>query len=372
MEMEAGFLKKPLVLIVDDNPANIQVVGNHLVQNNIDISMATDGNKAIIAAKAKTPDLILLDIMMPEVDGYQVARQLKADPQTKDIPIIFLTAKNTTEDVIKGFSMGAVDYIVKPFNSSELLVRVHNHLELKKYRDLVLAKNLQLENLNLEKNELLGIAAHDLKNPIYNISMLAKVILEEELEKEEIAEFAGDIVKTSEKMLDLIKNLLDINAIEEGRIKICIEDTNLDELIKTSMKIYKDRAAAKSIELNYENLSKDSKAKADSNAMHQVLDNLISNAIKYSPLEKSIYISLFDSGEEIICSIKDEGPGLDEKDKSKLFQKFSKLSPQPTAGEHSTGLGLSIVKKYLDLMNGSIEVETELGMGCNFIVKLRK
>ena len=372
MEKEIQPGKKPLVLIVDDNPSNIQIVGNHLIQENISIAMAVDGRKAINTAKLKKPDLILLDIMMPEVDGFQVAKELKADPETNHIPIIFLTAKTATEDIIKGFTLGAVDYIVKPFNSSELLVRVHTHLELKRTRDLVETKNRQLETVNNEKNELLGIAAHDLKNPIYNISMLAKVILDEELEKDEIQEFAEDIVKTSERMLELIKNLLDINAIEQGKIVINIEPTDIAELTFVTVDSYFERANAKQIKLEYINELNNIFVMADRNALLQVLDNLISNAIKYSPFDKNIFISLSNKENKTILSVRDEGPGLDEKDKAKLFGKFARLSPQPTGGEHSTGLGLSIVKRYVESMDATIIVETEIGKGCDFIVEFNQ
>ncbi len=372
MGKEIQLEKKPLVLIVDDNPSNIQIVGNHLIQENLSIAMAVDGQKAINTAKLIKPDLILLDIMMPEIDGFQVAKELKSDPDTKDIPIIFLTAKTATEDIVKGFTLGAVDYIVKPFNSSELLVRVHTHLELKRIRELLVLKNSQLEAVNNEKNELLGIAAHDLKNPIYNISMLAKVILEEELDKEEIQEFATDIVNTSERMLELIKNLLDINAIEQGKIAIHLENTDIDELTHATVDSYFERANAKQIKLYYDNKLSNNFVFADRNALLQILDNLISNAVKYSPYEKNIYISLYDSNDKSVLSVKDEGPGLSDSDKTKLFGKFARLSAQPTGGEHSTGLGLSIVKRYVENSGGSIEVVSELGKGCNFIVGFPK
>ena len=358
------------VLIVDDNTNNIQAVGTILKQNGISLSIATSGAKALEAVKAKKPDLILLDIMMPEMDGYEVARILKSDPITADIPIIFLTAKTSIDDVVLGFEVGAVDYIAKPFNSAELTSRVNTHLSLKHYQDLMIEKNLQLEQLDQDKNEFLGIAAHDLKNPIYNISMLAKVIKEENLSKEEIDEFATDILTTSERMLELIRNLLDINAIEQGKIKMNIEDIAISEIAKACSDNYIDRAKAKSIKLNYSAQDSIPTVPADGGFVLQILDNLISNAVKYSPFNKNIWVKSYSDSDKVYVSIKDEGPGLSEADQTKLFGKFARLTPQPTGDEHSNGLGLSIAKKYAESMHGDIKLISQLGEGCEFILEL--
>lgn len=370
MEINDISIKRSSVLIVDDNTNNIQAVGTILKRIDISLSIATSGAKALEAVKAKKPDLILLDIMMPEMDGYEVARILKSDTNTADIPIIFLTAKTAIDDVILGFEVGAVDYIAKPFNAAELTSRVNTHLSLKRYQDLMIEKNLQLKQLDQDKNEFLGLAAHDLKNPIYNISMLAKVIKEEDLTKEEIDEFATDILTTSERMLELIRNLLDINAIEQGKIKMNFEDIIISEIAKSCTDNYIDRAKAKSILLNYTAQSEMPKVSADGGFVLQILDNLISNAIKYSPFDKNIWVKSYFDSDKVYISIKDEGPGLSEADQSKLFGKFARLTPQPTGDEHSTGLGLSIAKKYAESMHGDIKLVSKLDEGCDFILEL--
>ena len=365
--------KNALILIVDDNPRNIQVVGNHLKDKGIDIAIATSGKKGLEIASARKPDLVLLDIMMPEMDGYEVCENLKKNPETMNIPIIFLTAKVNKEDILQGFKLGAVDYIVKPFNSSELIARVNTHLKLKLYRDRIEEINEQLQMADIEKNEFLGIAAHDLKNPIYSISMLAKVIRDEEnLKRDEVVEFSQDIITTADRMLDLIKNLLDINAIEQGKVKIIPENFNPLEIIVSIVESYKERAKAKNINLSIENGSNSFLIFADKNALIQVLDNLISNAIKFSPFGKNIYVALGEKDDNGIIEIRDEGPGIGEDDMKKLFGKFCRLSAQPTGNENSTGLGLSIVKKYIDSMNGSIWCESEPGNGASFFVALPK
>ncbi len=362
---------KKLVLIVDDNPVNIQVVGENLRECGIDISIATNGPKALSIAKNRKPDLILLDIIMPEMDGFAVCEKLKNDPETEEIPIIFLTAKNDEDNILKGFRYGAVDYITKPFRIEELKARVNTQLNMNLLRERLTNQKIVLEKLNRDKNELLGIAAHDLKNPIYSISMIAKVLRDDNsLNLEDVKEFSRDIITSADRMLELITQLLDINAIEDGKVKIAIENSDVNEVLQSVLSLYSDRAAAKKIQIHYARRVTDSFALFDSNALKQVLDNLISNAIKFSPFEKNVFVELSDNGKYKQIAITDEGPGMTEDDKRKLFGKFVKLSARPTADENSTGLGLSIVKKYVDAMNGSIRCESEYGHGASFILDL--
>lgn len=364
--------KTAFILLIDDNPANLQLISHNLRGKGYNMATADNGFAALDRAKeSPKPDLILLDIMMPEIDGYKVCEELKKNPETKDIPVIFFTAKISTEDIVRGFEAGAVDYITKPFNAAELIARVETHLKLKFLHEHIEEQNKLLTSLSTEKEELLAIAAHDLKNPLYNISMLAKVIRDDlELSQEEVKEFTEDIVTTSDRMLDLMCNLLDINAIEQGKIKLHLEKVNLNEVIEIVIGFYKERAAEKNIQLIYEPQLDKSYANVDRNAIIQIIDNILSNAIKYSPFDKSVFIKNYEDNDFCSFEIKDEGPGLSDADKTKLFGKFVKLSSRPTGNEQSNGLGLSIVKKYVETMNGSVICETELGKGCNFIVRI--
>lgn len=364
--------EKALILVVDDNPTNLQVLGALLRREKVVIAVARNGEKALSIAKSRIPDLILLDIMMPGMDGYKVCELLKEDERTAEVPIIFLTARVSEEDIVRGFKIGAVDYVTKPFNHSELISRVNTHLRLKKFKDELTRKNKTLERLLNDRNEFLGIAAHDLKNPIFSISMLAKTLRDDEtLTKEEIGEFAGDIVTTSDRMVQLISNLLDINKIEDGRIKINIENADLSELLQSILHNYREPAKAKNISIET-NIAEFAEAFVDRNATLQIFDNLISNAIKYSPLDKKVWVSLADDVEGVRFEVRDEGPGLTEDDKNSLFKKFARLSAQPTGNEHSTGLGLSIVKKYVEMISADIKCESEPGEGAAFIVNFKK
>lgn len=232
--------------------------------------------------------------------------------------------------------------------------------------------NRSLRELNDEKNEFLGIVAHDLKNPLSNISMLAKVLHEEAqtLSPTEVKEFSGDIQTASGRMFDLITNLLDVNAIENKAVRLTPIPFDLTEVAQYVASDYRGRAEAKQISIHFEIPPENTMVFADKSSTIQILDNLVSNAIKYSPPEKHIYLRLRKQDNAVLVEVQDEGQGLTDEDKRKLFGKFARLSAQPTGGEHSTGLGLSIAKKLAIAMNGDIWCESEFGNGAKFVVKL--
>lgn len=243
--------------------------------------------------------------------------------------------------------------------------------EIYRLRNVELAElNERLKHVNEEKNDFLGITAHDLKNPLSGIISFARRMQNnaEKMKPDEVRNYSMEIEKASEKMFDIVTKILDISAIESGRRNIQKEQFDPGVLAQRVMLDYRQKAEAKNIELIFEN-NTEIKICTDKTALRQILDNLVSNAIKFSPLNKKIFICV-SINEKIRFEIQDEGPGLTEKDKSKLFGKFSRLSAQPTGGENSTGLGLSITKKLTEILNGNIYCESEQGKGAKFIVEL--
>jgi two-component system sensor histidine kinase/response regulator len=352
------------VLVVDDIPKNLQVVGTMLRNAGYAIMPATSGARALEGVRVQLPDLILLDLMMPEMDGLEVCRRLKADPLTQEIPIVFLTASNEMEHLVKGFEMGAVDYITKPFNPPELLARVRTHLELKHARQ-------RLREMNDEKNEFMGIAAHDLRNPLNVVKGYIEEMREDSaMAHEERADLLDRVHAATKRMVEMVQNLLDANRIERGELRLNLAPTELSTLVGGVVESQRPLAAAKQQSILLEGVDESWPVLVDPSVMVQVLENLISNAIKYSPVGKKILVSLSKEGSAVRCAVRDEGPGLSEEDQKKLFGKFARLSAKPTGGEHSTGLGLSIVKKMVEAMNGKVWCESELGKGATFVVQL--
>src|SRR4029079_3791102 len=228
-----------LVLVVDDITKNIQVVGTVLRNQGYKVMPAASGAEALKCARAQLPDLILLDLMMPEMDGLEVCRRLKADSSTSQVPVVFLTASNEMEHLVKGFEVGAVDYVTKPFNPPELLARVRTHLELKHARQ-------QLREMNDEKNEFMGIAAHDMRSPLNAIQGYSEMFLEEpSLGRQEQEDLLSRIHDAARRMVEMVQNLLDTNRIERGEMQLKQAPTDLCPALNQVIETQRPRATAK-------------------------------------------------------------------------------------------------------------------------------
>lgn len=229
--------------------------------------------------------------------------------------------------------------------------------------------------LNEEKNEFLGIAAHDLKNPLFAVRSFAEIMREDEnLSSDQKEDFLNEITKASNQMFFIVKNFLDVNTIEQGGFNLKTESVLVNSVINETVEQFQNDLAKKGIKMFVKGIENDLFINADRNLLIQVIQNLISNAIKFSPSNRNIFVSCntLENGSVMEIRIKDEGPGFTDEDKKKVFGKFARLSARPTAGEHSTGLGLSIVKKLVELMGGRIKLVSEVGKGAEFILSFAK
>ena len=364
---------KRLVLIVDDNADNLQVLAGHLTEAGYEVLAANNGPRALALVVNRKPDLILLDILMPGMDGFAVCRALKGDPETSDIPVIFITAARTdTNDVVEGFQLGAVDYVTKPFKSLELLARVRTHIDLKLARDLILAYNRRLrklsdhlQKLNTDKNRFLGIVSHDIRGAFSNVVSVSRMLTDgDPVEDRERAGFLTDVGIESEHMITLAQNLLNLDAIEREDVHPVSERVDTHPLIEFVLQSHKLSTRAKRIGFVVE--SDDVPVRGDLTSCRQVLTNLVSNAVKYSPPGTTIRITSRRDGSVVRISVRDEGPGLSADDQENLFTPYTRLTSKATANEHSVGLGLSIVKLMIEAMGGQVTCESQLGHGAVF------
>jgi signal transduction histidine kinase len=244
------------------------------------------------------------------------------------------------------------------------------HEQVQKQKDEILQKNEELLQLNNEKNNLIGIVAHDLKSPLNQMKGLLSIIkLTSKGLDEETVQYLTMMESSTNRLTDMIGKILDVEAIDAKKVNLTIEPINVTEILQSLFQRFQLPAKQKSISL-FTTLQKDVMVMADKVYTEQVFENLISNAIKFSPQEKRIFINLAVTNDKAIGEVKDEGPGISEEDKKKLFGKYQKLSARPTGNEISTGLGLSIVKKFVDAMGGEIWCESEIGKGASFFVKL--
>lgn len=359
------------ILIVDDMPDNIRTLRAFLQTSDFRVLVATNGEEGVETAQYANPDLILLDILMPGMDGFEACQRLKDSPQCRKTPIIFITALSSLEDKLKAFKVGAVDYISKPFYQEEVLARVNTHLKICQLQKKLQQQNEESIQINREKNEFIDIIAHDLQNPLssvkesvqYTIRCLQENATEDALNRLETADNNLNFIS------NLIKNLLDINALESGKRPMTIGVANVTPVLQLLVKRYIQRADKKNIALHLQSPEKLCKVVADERGLYQILDNLISNAVKYTLPGGNIFIRVSQHEDKLRCEIQDQGLGLNEADQKKLFGKFVRLSSSPTGNEKATGLGLFIVKKLVQEMQGNVWCETQLEQGSTFIIE---
>ncbi|MDH5762254.1 MAG: hybrid sensor histidine kinase/response regulator [Nitrospinota bacterium] len=370
--------EKVKILIADDTPANIDVLQKTLEPEGYSLSVVTDGKMVLEIIPRLNPDLILLDIMMPEMNGYEACQAIKENEETRDIPVIFISAKSEVEDIVEGFRAGGVDYLTKPIRREEVLARVKTHLQLsrlkklqeKRIRELEL-QNEKLEELDRIKNTFLGTAMHDLRNPLASIRGFTDLFLmgKDSFTDDEKTEFMEIIHQTSQDLLSLVNDLLDISVFESGQLSLKLVSGNLNPLIQKKIQMSQIALDQKNIKVEAL-LDEVPDFTYDSNRIGQVIDNLLSNAIKFSQPGTSVQVGLLSNKKSLEFYIRDQGPGISPKDLPRLFTAFPKINNQPTGGEKSTGLGLSIVKKIVDAHSGTIHVESEVGQGATFHVRL--
>ena len=361
-------LHQDKILIVDDNITNLEIAQKFLMFANYKVLTAKSGLEAFTVVDEHRPDLILLDIMMPGLTGFDVCKTLKANPDTADIPVIFLTALNQSDDLVKGFEFGAVDYITKPFSKNIFLTRIKNQLELVRKNKIILNQNHKLIKLNEDKNGLLAITAHDLRNPLQVILSASELLMRQInlAENPSINEMLDSIVYSSKKAINIIQDLLEVQALEEGKIKTDLTVFDARDVVISLVDDYLYIANNKHIQLIYEESEENCTILCDNRKLSRIIENLLSNAIKFSPENTTVTVKCnfenFGNDDKYIhISINDEGPGFSDDDLPKIFSKFSKLSAKPTGNESSTGLGLSIAKKLTELLDGNIYFDTMPG-----------
>jgi two-component system sensor histidine kinase/response regulator len=353
------------ILVVDDQDANVRELGTMLEPLGFEIMPVTSGEKALRHLEHQTADLVLLDVLMPKMDGFEVCQRIHMQPRLHEIPIIFLSAADDKTFVVRALEAGAVDYVTKPFNQAELISRVRTHLALKRARD-------RLKELAEDKDELLGILAHDLKNHLGGMQMSAKLlhdraaaVLDPRLNR-----MATNILDASDLMFSFVKEFL-ANAAADRGFTLNTESVSLVEASSAAVQRYSVAALRKSIRINEEYPPDAPLVLADRGALDQVIDNLVSNAVKFSHPDTSIWLSIGPATSGFLeFRVKDEGPGCDDQDKAQMFTRYRRLSARPTGGEPSTGLGLSIAKRHVDAMKGMLHCESEAGQGATFVLSL--
>jgi two-component system, sensor histidine kinase and response regulator len=352
------------VLVVDDNLDNLRVTASILKEQKYLISLAQSGEEALEQMEKEAPSIILLDIMMPIMDGLELCRIIKSKEKWKDIPVIFLTAKNQTSDLVEGFLAGGVDYITKPFEREELLMRLKNHLELRAARQEII-------EMNRVRDKLYSIIAHDIRSPLSNILQTIDAVEQGYIKTESPAfpEIINDLKQRTRDTLTLLTNLLEWTSTLSTRMRLHPETINLNSLLTECVGILKGNAELKKISIDI-NIPANESIWCDEVTIHTVFRNLISNAIKFTPVKGEIKIYSKRDQKNLSVFVSDNGIGMLPEVVEKIFRKDDHHTTRGTQNEKGTGLGFIIIKDFLKKNKGILAVESTPGKGTTFKITL--
>lgn len=365
--------KDILILIVDDIPENLQLLGAVLSNEKYKVAALSDSTKVVWQAMKYQPDLILLDIMMPGMNGYEVCEELKANPETEEIPVIFLSAKTEQEDINKGLMLGGADYVTKPFNTRELLERVKTHVRLKKSKDVITRQNEELRKLTDAKNRIYQVVGHDLRSPLNGLQGLLQMLVldveQDEFDRDMLLKQLSYLSESSSKIGLLLNDLLDWTRIQTGDIKVQAEEVNIRDVAEEAIQLMSFSADKKGVTIHI-NADEDIRAETDRRMIGTIIRNFISNAIKYSEPGGEIVFSAAENDGELEIKLSDNGIGMDKETLANLRKGLHFASMEGTAREKGTGVGLILSKQLTGLLGGALKVESTLGKGSVFSLSL--
>lgn len=335
------------ILLVDDTPANLSVLVDCLSGTGYRLMVAEDGEDALAQIGHTRPDLVLLDVMMPGLDGFATCRRLKERAETRDIPVIFMTALTETAEKVRAFEAGAVDYITKPIQHEEVLARIHTHLTIRRLQQ-------ELQQQLAQKERFMRIASHDLRNPLCLILMSGE-LAKRKGAPEGIAEYLSSIHSSAHQMRRIIDTFLNVRRPDESGIRAGTVDLNL---IAGAVAAQNEPAAErKEVAIVQELEERLPPARCDAGHAYQALTNYVSNALKFIPRGGRVTIRTVTRGLRVRTEVADSGPGVPAAERASLFTEYARISNRPTGGEESTGLGLAIVKQLMESQGGSVGAE---------------
>jgi len=358
------------ILLVDDSVQNLRLLGNMLREKNYQIALAQNGREGLQLAHKIRPDLILLDIMMPELDGYEVCEKLKKEEATQDIPVIFLTAKTSNDDIIKGFRTGGVDYITKPFNKEELFMRIKTHLDLKRAHDKISRQAESLRELNATKDKMFSVISHDLRAPLGGIKSMLDLIYEDQSENKQISKQSLDSLKNAaDQTYNLLENLLYWSRSQRGKLNHNPEWINLYDLVIENLELLQTMSDNKKIRIENK-IDEDLHAVADRNMVKTVLRNLIINAIKFTYEKGTITLDSECKNGQVEISVQDDGIGIQKHNLEKILNNKEYYTTFGTRREKGSGLGLNLCIDFVRRNNGDLFIESEYEKGSTFTFTL--
>ncbi len=356
------------ILVVDDVLPNVMLLKVMLSNEGYNIVTASNGTQALEQTQKEKPDLILLDVMMPDITGYEVAQRLRGNPETADIPIMFLTALNQSEDIVMGFKMGGNDFISKPFNKEVLMVRVKYQLSLTAAKRVILQQNEELARTIQGRDKLYSVIAHDLRSPMSSVKMVLNMLTEAisaQTIGEDMYNMLSMVNTQTEEVFALLDNLLKWTKSQVGRLNVVTQDFRIDELVDSVIDVFRMVAEIKNIEIVSEELPALT-VRADIDMFKTILRNFLSNAIKFSNPDSKIRVTVEKQEHHAFISVHDQGRGISEEDQKKLFHTATHFSKYGTANEEGSGLGLLLCQDFAQKNGGDVFLHSVLGEGSTF------
>jgi two-component system, sensor histidine kinase and response regulator len=356
----------PKILIVDDNIENLQVVGNILKSEHFDIAVSLNGESAINILLNNEIDLILMDIMMPEIDGFETCRRIKRIDTLKEIPLIFLTAKAQTNDILEAFEVGGVDYIFKPFNRLELLARVNTHI------DLFLSKR-KLKELYKNRDFVYSIIAHDIKAPFNKISQFLQMLSEGYIDSNstEYKELLDLLNLETQKTNGLINELIEWGQLLRNENSNQLQSKQLKPIIDSVITFLEQQSFSKKLEIQND-IDEKSRIICDEKSIEVIFRNLLANAIKFTPNGGKISFSSEDHAQKTFIQLKDSGIGMSKEVLEKIFENNEFYKSNGTNKESGFGLGLLIIKDFIKKNNAELKANSISEEGTTFTIIIDK
>ncbi len=351
------------ILIVDDTPANLGVLVETLGGAGYRLMVAEDGEEALEQVTQTIPDLILLDVMMPGIDGFETCRRLKGRTATREIPVLFMTALGETADKVRAFAAGGVDYLTKPFEHEEALARVRTHLALRRLRR-------DIEEQLVLQERFRRIAGHDLRNPIFLIQLAVEAARREVPAgaSAELELCLEDIARGAAQMRRIVDTFLEIRPA--GGPPGAPARTDLNLLAEAVVRSQARAAERKEITLVWAPAADLPPVRGDAGHVFQALTNLVGNAVKFTPPGGGVTVATVAAGRRVRFTVRDTGPGVPVAERAGLFSEQARLSPRPTGGEESHGLGLAIVKHLIEGQGGAVGADFPAAGGSLFWFEL--
>ncbi|WP_420402017.1 hybrid sensor histidine kinase/response regulator [Flagellimonas sp.] len=370
--MENQVTEKPYILAVDDEQLNLELLRFILERYNFEFEGTSDDDYFFELLETRKPDLILLDVIMPRIEGFELCEKVKEFETYRDIPIIFLTGKVNVKDKIKGFEVGGVDYVTKPFNEQELVARIQTHVELVRAKNQIEKQAKNLQQSNDLKDRMFSIIGHDLRSPLSAAKLKMDFIMRGIIDPKAdnfLDETVYDLLKTMDEALNLLQNLLGWAKSESDQIQMIPEKLDLNDLGEQTFRLLKLGSDHKHIEMQ-NNIPAETFAFADNNMIKTVLRNIVSNAIKFTPVDGLIKLNGKTSKDNIVIEIVDNGNGIPKEDIKKILNPNEHFSKLGTEKEPGTGLGLILCQNFVQKNGGALKIKSEVGKGSTFYFDL--